>query len=197
MSLETLEKFIPKHASVPLRTWVENQSILFKITRERASILGSYKKLNTKYRHQITINGNISPEQFFFVLTHELAHLKVRELYGQKALPHGKEWKAIYREMLLESIQCYSLDLQPLIIRFSKSPKANFMASGELVYYFFKGNLKEEEVFLSDLSPTHRFLYKKQEHIIIERRKKNYLCKNLANGKGYIFQPLASVQKIE
>jgi hypothetical protein len=197
MSLETLEKFIPNNASVHLRTWVKNHGILFKITNERATILGSYKKLNAQNSHQITINGNLPPEKFFFVLTHELAHLKVRELYGQKVLPHGTEWKTMYRGMLLESIQCYALDLQPLIIRFSKSPKANFMASNELVYYFLKENLKEEEVFLTSLSPTHRFLYKKQEHIIIERRKKNYLCKNLVNGKMFVFQPLARVQKIE
>lgn len=195
MSLQTLEQFIPEKAKTHLRKWVEKHSIHFIITRNRSSKLGDYRKLPNG-RHQITINGTLQPDLFFLVLTHELAHLKTREAFGIEVLPHGTEWKTIYRLMLIESLEAYADELQPLIFKFSKSPKANFMASTDLVYYFHKDKLKNEEVFLVDLVANCRFIYRNQKFEIIGRRKKNYLCKNLDNGKTYIFQPLASVQKI-
>ena len=44
--------------------------------------------------------------------------------------------EADFREMLLESLTVYAEDLRPIIQKFSKSPKANFMASPDLVKYF-------------------------------------------------------------
>jgi hypothetical protein len=195
MSLTILEKFIPKNANFFLRQWIEHKHILFRITRERDSKLGDYQRLGDG-SHKISINSTLSPDLFFFVLTHELAHLIARETFGYKILPHGEEWKSIYRKMLLESISAYPEDLQPLIFRFSKSPKANFMASTEMVHYFFKEKQKTEEVFLFELEIGHDFLYKNQKFKIFDRRKKNYLCKNLVNQKIFIFQPVASVIKI-
>ena len=43
-----------------------------------------------------------------------------------------------FREMLLESLEAYQEDLKLIIKDFQKSPKANFMASPELVKYFHK-----------------------------------------------------------
>jgi predicted SprT family Zn-dependent metalloprotease len=45
--------------------------------------------------HQITINGTLEPQLFFFVLTHELAHLIAFEKYGRRISPHGQEWKKL------------------------------------------------------------------------------------------------------
>ncbi|MBS1548856.1 MAG: transcription elongation protein SprT [Bacteroidetes bacterium] len=194
MPINTLEQFIPEQGAHFLRKWIVNHSIHFKITRNRLSKLGDYRKLT--HGHQITINGSLDKELFFFVLTHELAHLIAREKYGPMIAPHGNEWKSEYRTMLHESLAAYSENLQPLLVRFAKSPKANFMASSEMVDYFLKDQLKNEEFFLKDLDINHNFIFRNQKYCVIKRRKKNYLCKNLTNGKEYIFQPLASVQKI-
>lgn len=195
MSVAVLEKFLPENALPFLKIWFGQYPCHLKITKNRNSKLGDYRKLPDK-SHQITINGTLEPPLFFFVLTHELAHLIAFEKYGKRISPHGKEWKDTFREMLLESIVVYSEDLRPIISRFSKSPKANFMASPELVKYFHR-ETDEGMVFIENLHIGERFAYKNENFVIEEAAKKRYLCKNLNSGRKYYFKSLAQVKKIE
>lgn len=194
MSVKNLEKYLPENTLPHLKKWFGDHYIHIKITRGRKSKLGDYRKLPDK-SHEITINSTLQPQLFFFVLTHELAHLIAFENFGGRISPHGKEWKDTFRMMLLESISVYSEDLKPLILKFSQSPKANFMSSPDLVRYFHIENYEDESSYIEDLSIGDQFIYRKQTYIIEELRKKNYLCTNLSNGKKYIFKPLARVEK--
>ncbi len=195
MSVKNLEKYLPENTLPHLKKWFGDHYIHIKITRGRKSKLGDYRKLPDK-SHEITINSTLQPQLFFFVLTHELAHLIAFENFGGRIFPHGKEWKNTFRMMLLESISVYSEDLKPIILKFSQSPKANFMSSPDLVRYFHIENYEDESSYIEDLSIGDQFIYRKQTYIIEELRKKNYLCTNLSNGKKYIFKPLARVEKI-
>ena len=195
MSIPLLEKYLPDHCLPYLKKWFGNYSIHIKITRGRNSKLGDYRKLPDK-SHQITINSTLQPELFFFVLTHELAHLLAFEKFGNRILPHGKEWKNTFSAMLLESISTYEEDLKPIILKFLKSPKANFMASPELVRYFHIEDCEDESSYIEDLQIQDQFIYRKKIYIIEEKRKKNYLCTQLDTNKKYIFKPLARVEKI-
>ena len=195
MSITQLERFLPENALPFLRKWFGEHYIHIKITRERNSKLGDYRRMPDK-SHKITINATLQPQLFFFVLTHELAHLLAFENFGRRIAPHGAEWKHTFREMLLESIAIYSEDLRPIILKFSRSPKANFMASPDLVKYFHIENVDDETSYVDDLEIGDRFIYRKQTFVIKEKRKINYLCKNLDNGKAYIFKPLARVEKL-
>ncbi|UOE41140.1 transcription elongation protein SprT [Chryseobacterium suipulveris] len=195
MSITQLERFLPENALPFLRKWFGEHYIHIKITRERNSKLGDYRRMPDK-SHKITINATLQPQLFFFVLTHELAHLLALENFGRRIAPHGAEWKHTFREMLLESIAIYSEDLRPIILKFSRSPKANFMASPDLVKYFHIENVDDETSYVDDLEIGDRFIYRKQTFVIKEKRKINYLCKNLDNGKAYIFKPLARVEKL-
>ena len=195
MSVTLLEKYLPENTLPFLRKWFGEHYIHIKITKGRNSKLGDYRKMPDK-SHQITINSTLQPQLFFFVLTHELAHLIAFENFGRQISPHGAEWKQTFREMLLESISIYSEDLKPIILNFSKSPKANFMASPDLVRYFRIENYEDESSYIEDLEINGRFIYRKRTYVILEKLKKNYLCMNLDNGKKYIFKPLARVEKL-
>jgi hypothetical protein len=195
MSIQLLEKFIPNTAPIFLRKWIADYAIHFKITRERVSKLGDYQKLPNG-SHRISINGNMSSDLFFFVLTHEIAHLIAREQYGNKIMAHGKEWKHTYRIMLLESISVYPEDLRPIILKFSKSPKAGFFSDINIAKYFYKEKLNSEESFLNELEIGQKFIFRNDSYLMIGKGKKNYLCKNLTSGREYIFRPLVSVTKI-
>lgn len=179
-----------------LKKWFGDWYIHIKITRGRNSKLGDYRRMPDK-SHQITVNSTLQPELFFFVLTHELAHLIAFEKYSFRIAPHGREWKHTFREMLHESISVYADDLKPIIFEFSKSPKANFMASPELVRYFHIEDFTDNESFIEDLNAGEFFIYRGQKYLLEQKLKKNYLCKNLANGKKYIFKPLAKVEKLQ
>lgn len=195
MSIQLLQKYLPEHTLPFLRKWFGDYYIHIKVTRGRNSKLGDYRKMPDK-SHKITINSTLQPYLFFFVLTHELAHLIAFEKFGNRIAPHGNEWKYTFREMLLESLEVYPEDLKPIILKFSHSPKANFMASTDLVRYFHLNEFSENEMFIENLSLGSRFAYKQQSYILIEKLKKNYLCENLANGKRYAFKPLAKIEKL-
>ena len=195
MSITNLEKYLPENTLPFLKTWFGEHYIHIKITKGRNSKLGDYRKMPDK-SHQITINSTLQPQLFFFVLTHELAHLLAFENFGNRISPHGSEWKNTFRTMLLESISIYSEDLKPIILKFSKAPKANFMSSPDLVKYFHIENYEDETSYIEDLETDTRFIYRKETYIIEGKRKKNYICLNLDNGKRYIFKPLARVEKL-
>ena len=197
MSNQILQNYLPDSAFPYLKIWFASHQVHLHISRSRNSKLGDYQRLNDG-SHKITINHNLQPELFFFVLTHELAHLIAFYNFKTKRIaPHGSEWKSTFREMLMESLNAYSEELKPHIIQFSKSPKANFMASGPIVKFFHKNDLSGDETFIESLEVEDSFFYKKHIYAIRQKLKKNYLCENLTNGKKYIFKPLAKVEKIK
>lgn len=194
MSISILEQYLPSDTQPFLKRWFASYKIHIRITRDRNSKLGDYRKMPDK-SHEISINSTLDRQLFFFVLTHELAHLIAFEKFGGRISAHGQEWKSTFREMLLESISIYTSDLQPVIRQFAKNPKANFMASPELVRYFHIDDPDDSQVFVEQLAPDSEFLYKGDLYKMIEKKKKLYLCVNLKNSKKYLFRPLAKVEK--
>ncbi|NML58356.1 SprT-like domain-containing protein [Chryseobacterium cheonjiense] len=194
MSIQSLEKYLPENTLQYLKIWFADYYIHIKITRNRNSKLGDYRKLHDN-SHEITINSTLVPELFFFVLTHELAHLLAFEKYGRRISPHGNEWKETFGQMLLQSIDVYSENLKPIIIKFSRSPKANFMSSPDLVKYFHIEKQDDTHVFIEKLQMGDFFIYRNEKYLLEGLIKKNYLCKNLATGRKYSFKPLARVEK--
>ncbi|SMO55232.1 SprT-like family protein [Chryseobacterium rhizoplanae] len=195
MPIQSLEKYLPKNNTLKyLRNWFSDYYIHIKVTRNRNSKLGDYRKLPDN-SHEITVNSTLTPQLFFFVLTHELAHLIAFEKYGRKISPHGNEWKETFRNMLLESLEIYDEELKPIIIKFSKSPKANFMASPDLVRYFHTEKQDDTLHFIEELQKGEFFIYRNEKYLLEGLVKKNYLCKNLATGRKYSFKPLARVEK--
>ncbi|MCP1301408.1 SprT-like domain-containing protein [Chryseobacterium sp. S0630] len=194
MPIKSLEKYLPQNTLKYLRIWFSDYYIHIKVTRNRNSKLGDYRKLPDN-SHEITVNSTLTPQLFFFVLTHELAHLIAFEKYGRRISPHGNEWKETFRNMLLESLEIYDEELKPIIIKFSKSPKANFMASPDLVRYFHTEKQDDTLQFIEELKKGEFFIYRNEKYLLEGLVKKNYLCKNLATGRKYSFKPLARVEK--
>jgi len=153
--------------------------------------LGDYRYGLGK-KKQITVNENLDPQLFFFVLTHEIAHLITLSL-DDRILPHGKEWKNCYRNLLLESISIYSDDFRPLVLKFSKNPKASYSSAYEIVRYFSRCS---DEDFVEDLPLGSKFEYRGEEFELLSLRKKNYICVSSNSGKKYIFKNFAKVKKI-
>ena len=193
MSVEILNKLLPENALLFIKKWLGNHQCHIKITRSRQSKLGDYRLMPDK-SHLISINGNLESELFFFVFTHEIAHLLA--FHEERCITaHGKEWKNHFRKLLLESILVYSDDLQPLIISFAKNPKANFMSSPELVKYFDKKD-SENQIYVEELFIGEEFIYENRRYKVEEKKKKRYLCKNLYTGRMYLFKSCAKVEKL-
>lgn len=78
-------------------------NLTISIVSPRKRKLGDYCK-QLSGTHRITLNENLPPYAMLIVLVHELAHLKTRLIHGKNVTSHGKEWKAIYSNMLKEFI---------------------------------------------------------------------------------------------
>ncbi len=191
MSLQVLQKYLPEGSIFFIEKWLKPYSCHIRITKKRNSKLGDYRYRSGETQ-QISINGDLEPQLFFFVLTHEIAHL-ITFSADRKILPHGKEWKTCYRNLLLESLNIYEKDFRPMVMAFSKTPKANYMATPEIVRYFSKNTTED---FIEDLDPGHIFEYQNQTFEILEVRKKRYICKNLHSGRKYLFRTCVQVKKL-
>lgn len=196
MQVDILEKYLPQNALPILKNWFGDFIIHIKITKERSSKLGDYQKVG-KNQFVITINHNLQPELFFFVFTHEMAHLFAFEKFGRSRIaPHGKEWKDVFRKLLVETISIYSEEVRPLILEYAVSPKANFAASTGLKRHFYPDKLEENEAFIENLQLGEIFYFKEVKYKLQSRRRKNFLCSKISTGQEYIFRPLIKVQKI-
>ena len=176
----TLNSFLPKGADDFIHQLLAGHLCHIKTTKDRKSKLGDYRLLPNK-SHIITINGNLEPFLFFFVLTHEIAHLLA---FKEKTniSPHGKEWKKKFQKLLLESLEIYPSDLRDLIVIFAKNPKANFMSSPELVKYFNKGN-PDNQIYIEDLILGDQFIYQSYSYQVEETKKKTIPLQKYAQWK--------------
>ena len=196
MQVEVLEKYLPENTFPFLKNWFGGYNIHIKITKERSSKLGDYRKI-AKNQFVITINHTLPPELFFFVFTHEMAHLLAFEKYGRRIAPHGKEWKHTFREMLLQTIEVYSENVKPLILEYAVSPKANFAASTGLKRYFYPDTLQNDEVFIENLIQNEVFIFRNEMYKMKNKRTKNYLCTKLFSGAEYTFRALVKVKRAD
>ena len=195
MNLEGLKKFLPDGALPFVEGWLENESIRIKIKSARKTKLGDYRFLRSQNQHQITIDNSLMPEAFFFVLTHEIAHLFVYNKHKNNVLPHGDEWKMVFGNMLRQSLLVYSEEVRPYIHAHSIGPKASVGADRNLHRKMF---LKAEnaEKLVENLSLGQKFLIGKRIFEKGAKRKTRYLCKELSGQKFYLVSGHAVVDKI-
>lgn len=167
------------------------------ITRSRKTKLGDYRKLRHLTRHQITINGDLNPSAFFFVLTHEIAHMMVyaRYEFGQVA-PHGVEWKTIFGQLLVDSCGIYSEDVQPFILHHAQKPKASVGADPNIARFLID-DCPNHKMYLADLALGEVFELNTKRFVKGEKRKLRYVCVELSTQRKYLIHATAFVEKKE
>lgn len=194
MRYNQLSEYIPENSLDYIERWFSPFNIQLKISKDRKTKLGDYRKVNQL--HQISVNGNLKPEAFFFVLTHEFAHLLTYHLYGnKKILAHGKEWKKVFGDLLIESSIIYSESIRKDILNHAKKPKASVTADPRIA----KNLLHEEvlnQVYLEDLEEGTLFTIGNKLFEKGKKRKIRYLCREKYTGKDYLVNGLALVNII-
>ncbi|MBO6213180.1 MULTISPECIES: transcription elongation protein SprT [Algoriella] len=196
MNLEHLISYLPINADLFVRNWLENHFVTLKITQRRETKLGDYRKLLASNRHQITVNGDLNPYAFFFVFTHEVAHLKTFVQFDSRTInPHGKEWKTIFGHLLIESINIYPEELKPYILYHAKHPKASLGADIN-VSKFIIADKNPTQTYLEDLEDGTVFSIGKRVFQKESKRKLRYLCLELKSKKKYLISATATVNKL-
>lgn len=194
MNLKALDPFLPAGALIFIEKWLEGVPVVIQLKKERRTKLGDYRFNHHPHVHQISVGKDLAPEAFFFVLTHEIAHLKVQKKFGSKAKSHGIEWKSVFGEMLNDSLEIYG-ESREEIIQHAKRPKASVGADKKLFQKMF---LKEGQLgnIVENLSENQKFRIGKRVFQRGSKRKIRYICKELKTGRMFLVNGQAIVDEI-
>src|SRR6516165_1103928 len=102
MDLKKLQEILLQHvpaAAVSYCTglWQE-LPFDFKLRKSRQSKVGDFT-CKTDRTPQITVNKDLHPYLFLMTYVHEVAHVRVHQLFGFKAEAHGVEWQQTFQQL--------------------------------------------------------------------------------------------------
>lgn len=193
-----LQQYLPEGTGETVLKYLGYYRVHLTITRERKSILGDYRHRTHQANHRISVNGNLNKYAFLITLLHELAHLLTFEQYGNEVSAHGKEWKHIYGELLKNFLLGHILppDIEAELRRSLQNPAASSCAEDDLIRvlrkYDTRGSLHRlvEEIPQGQKfkTPDGRVFFKG------EKLRKRFKCKDVSNGREYLFSPVYEVE---
>ena len=182
--------FLPEDFQNYILNKIQSEGIYFKISSPRKSKLGDYKYIYSKNIHAVSINIDLSEIQFLITFIHELAHKKCYDLYAGRVSAHGKEWKTLFVELLLEAKKELTLssEWEEVLMNNVSKPKASFRE-------FSKGS--EDHVLVSELNMHSKFELKNgRKFQLIKKRRTRYLCSDLINGQLYTVSGKAPIERL-
>lgn len=190
--------FLPPDTFESVANYFQDHTIHLTLTRDRKSVLGDYRNPSRQAPwHRITVNATLQPYSFLITLLHELAHMLVYIRFGHKVQPHGQEWKAQFREMLLPYIgkQFFPADIEKALMGYLQNPKASTCTDANLyraLHHYGGGD--SGKVLVESLSAGSEFRTDEGKvYRILEKRRTRYRCEELGTGKMYLFPGIFEV----
>lgn len=195
---QLLGRYLPEFFIEYVIQLLKENPVRFKIVKPRKTKLGDFRFGDANSKPQITVNGNLNQYSFLVTTIHEFAHLIAFERYGRRINPHGKEWKAVYCELLLPVVNSGELPEElETAIRFSMSNvKASSCTDHQLqrtlMEFDEKNHFHEplERLEKNSIFALNGRLFEKGE-----LRRTRYLCTELSSRKKYLVSALALVEK--
>ena len=192
--MDNFENHIPK-ASIPLiKKWIKELNILVKIKKSRNTKLGDFT-VNKKEEYLISINDDLNKFAFLITLTHEIAHAFVWEKYKRKVSPHGKQWKATFKEMMLNFLNSdiFPDNILRVLSKHLKNPKASTISDYALSNTLRKYD-NNKQLILSEIPDGSIFsTLNGRQFVKLNKLRKRYKCKAVDSEKIYLFNPLAVI----
>jgi predicted SprT family Zn-dependent metalloprotease len=172
---------LPTPIATSLTSTIQMLNITLVVSKPRKTKLGDWRFSNNM--HKITINNDLSPQQFFMTLVHEIAHATTWNKYRGSVKPHGVQWKSEFRNLMLPLLKGYfPVSIEDALREHMKNPSACSGHSTTLVRAFNPNSTTVEDY------PMDRvFKYKGVEYKKINKRRTRWSCVNLSNGKPYLF----------
>lgn len=193
---EILSQYIPKTAVDLVYQSIVDHKIHFKITRSRKTKLGDYRPPIRHANHRITINHDLNKYSFLITFIHELAHLKVYEIYKNRVAPHGQEWKRIYKELMIGylTLDVFPNDILTILEKSIQNSRASSTSDLKLTRILQQYDQTNGYANVEDLPINAYFETKNGKQFKKgERLRTRYKCLNLQNKKTYLFHPLTPI----
>jgi hypothetical protein len=192
--ISTLQEYLPPNTLEEVLAYLQFYHVHLTVARDRKSILGDYRHRTHASNHRISVNGNLNKYAFLITLLHELAHLLTFEKHGNKVASHGREWKAIFGQLLARFIEhkVFPDDITHALMQSLHNPAASSCADELLLrtlknYDAKKGHL----VFVEDV--TVGMLFKTPDGRVFrkgEKIRKRFRCEEVATKRIYLFSPV-------
>jgi SprT protein len=198
--LDHLQHYLPAGAAPAVMQLLQQYKVHLTITKERKSVLGDYRHAIDSKTHRISVNGNLNSYSFLITLVHELAHLVTFLEYGHRVQAHGREWKHLYKLLLIQFME------QPIfptdIIAALKSSLHNLPASScadeGLMRILRRYDSKEEGRSLVEELPDGALFTLDDGKVFRKgkRLRKRFQCEEISTGKLYLFSPIYEVKAV-
>ncbi len=198
---EKIHDFIPEKAVYTIDTYLSNLDVVVKIVPVRMTKHGDYRKLANN-KHLITLNSVENPYRFLITLVHELAHFVAFQEFGTRIKPHGKEWKSIFREMMMPLLneEVFPQNLLSVLKTHFKNPKASSDTDTSLAMALLKYDSFTHKKPILELTEGSFFRINNRKNSVFikgKRNRKRFLCKEKNTGRLYLFSPHALVELVE
>lgn len=200
-SLSFLDQFLPPGAFNEVAPFFKTHTIHLTLTHERKSVLGDYRNpTSAEPFHRISINATLNPYSFLITLLHELAHLFTFVHFNHSVSPHGKEWKTQFRHILIPFIEkkLFPGDVEKALVAYIHDPAASTCTDPRLYKALYRYDERKPDHKMVDEVETNGFfetedgqLYQKLEKVRTRTR-----CKNVKNGKMYLFPGIVEVKVV-
>ena len=193
--MNTFHSFVPLESRVILQAWIDELGVDLVIKNPRKTKLGDFKVHYGKL--SISINNNLNPYSFLITLTHELAHAFVYAKHSNKVLPHGEQWKATFKSMLLNFLHLFPDDINKVLSLYLLSPKASTLTDVRLSAELRKYD-KQIGITITDILEGEKFRANNgREFIKGKKLRKRFSCAEEGTNRIYLFHPLAEVRRIQ
>ena len=190
--------YIPEASTNYLIEILNKENIQILVKKERKTKHGDFRVLKNG-KCQITINSNLNPYRFLITLIHEIAHYRVYKIFEKKVKPHGKEWKDIFKYMMLPLLnpKVFPKNLIPYISAYIKNPKASTDTDFNLSLALRSFDIDKEKKYIFEMDMGSNFkIYNGRIFILEEKLRKRYKCKEIKTGKTYLFSPNAEIELV-
>lgn len=198
--ISALQQFLPPNTYGPVLHYLQEYKVHLTVARERKSILGDYRHRHGSQTHRISVNGNLNPYAFLITLLHELAHLLTFEKWGNRVSSHGKEWKAVFGQLLAQFIEhdVFPADIKIVLLQSLHNPAASSCADEELLRTLKRYDAREGNSHFVESLPEGA-LFKTNDGRVFqkgEKLRKRFRCVEVATKKMYLFSPVYEVEVI-
>ena len=120
-------------------------------------------------------------------------------IFKIKVKPHGKEWKYIFKYMMLPLLnpKIFPKDLIPYISAYIKNPKASTDTDFNLSLALRSFDVDKEKKYIFEIDRGSNFrIYNGRVFMLEEKLRKRYKCKEIETGKTYLFSPNAEIELV-
>ena len=198
--LTYLQHYLPADAAAPALALIQRYKVHLTITRERKTVLGDYRHAHNNAAHRISVNGNLNAYAFLITLVHELAHLVAFLEYGHRIQAHGREWKQVYKMLLLQFLEMniFPPDILASLQSSLNNLPASSCADEGLMRVLRRYDKKEDGTLLVEELPEDALFVLDDGKVFKKgkRLRKRFQCTEVKTGKLYLFSPVYEVRKV-